>query len=311
MSNGPLIKAWHSSDLTNPCKRAVYHRHRGEFEPVATTALVRGLAAGHALAEIHLTNKWPTTPDEALACADFGLIATVKQVQSEGRPISESVEKNMAELTQEIGAMIGHYSRRQKDYFAKCKVVGCEVPVRMALDIPGREEPAQFESHLDLLFYDPDGQLVVRDWKAHDEPAGFDYLGRNAQMCLYFLVITEGWCKVGNSGDDTFDWVNYGVYPMMQWFDLSQLRVYSRKTTITNWDGSQTTYEKGEDRPMATVCRQWMFHPDKINEMKAELARHVVLGDAGIWLMNPDKVRCFLCESKKWCPCFHKEPSPV
>jgi len=303
MSN-PIVTEFHSTDVVTPCARQLYHRHRGEVEASMSTALFRGLMAHEVMEEVHMGN-W--NMEQMPSMIERAKTRTIAKAKDENRPLTDSVIENMQDITDDVSTVCSHYIHRQKDYFAQCKVIGVELPVRWTLQIEGLE-PIEFASHIDLLYRNPADEICVRDFKYQDESPTMAYLGRNLQFALYHFVIWEGIVKV-HDGDD--GWVSFGEQPWMEVADLKNFKSYSRKTTVTDFEsGQKIEYSKGDERPLANIIKTWRYSCDRDNDMKRELSIRPTLMRAGLWPTVPDKLGCHLCESKKWCPSFLKADQP-
>ena len=84
----------HSTDLTEACPRKVLLRHEQKVEPVATTALFRGVLAGKCLEYLHAGLS-----SEQLCNGVVGIAnEVVSELAAEGRIPSDAVEKNLVLL---------------------------------------------------------------------------------------------------------------------------------------------------------------------------------------------------------------------
>lgn len=290
----------HTSDLTASCLRSVQLKHQGKIVGSYTTALYRGQLAGHVCAWIHQHNAW--TPDGVVDAINASVPVVAQLATDERRPISDAVKANMPEIHEEVAKHIGHYVDRLKDYFSKCELIGCELPVRMTLDLPGAG-PTNFASHLDLLFRDSHGQLQCWDWKWQDESPTMQYLGRNLQFVTYYLMLVHGEVLLDS---DLGMWQQFGEFPAMAWVDLAGFKSYSRRTEGKDrLTGEVVVYAKGDNRPLDNIVRRWTFSPDREADMLKELSLRAVMMQHDIWPMSAEKIACFVCDSQRFCPAFH------
>lgn len=300
------VKEFHSSCLITPCMRSLYHRHKGDVIATMQTALFRGLVAHSVMEQIHM-DGWQI--GQVPARVEVAVQDTIEKSKEERRPLTDSVMANLEDIKDEVTKVCVHYVERQAEYFSQCKVIGVELPVRWTLEV-GDLEPIDFASHIDLLYRNPSGELVVRDFKFQDEAPTMAYLARNQQFALYHFCIAEGIVKVHNTGTDG-DWVAFGEQPWIDVVDLANFKPYARKTTVTDFEtGGTKEYVKGDQRPLANLIKTWRFSPDKEDEMKRELSTRPVLMRAGIWPILADKRGCQLCESKHKCSNWIKDETP-
>lgn len=292
----------HTSDLTAACMKSVQLRHEGKILGQYTTALYRGQLAGMVCSYIHDHDAW--SEDGLEAAITWGLTEVERTATDENRPVSDSVRKNLDTITGDVRKVCGHYIERLAGYFAKCKLIGTEVPVRMEMEIPG-QAPMQFASHVDLMFRDAHNQLCIWDFKHQQESPTMAYLGRNLQFVCYYLSAAYGHFQIDSELDL---WHAYGEFPDMAWVDLANFKPYSRKTEAKDPEtGELRTFVKGEARPLQNILRRWTFSPDRENDMRKELALRVTMLRHGLFPTNPDKLGCHLCESNEHCPAFHRD----
>lgn len=300
----PISQDIHSSELINPCSRSAMHRLLGQEEKVMQRALFSGLAAHAALEEIHMGN-WNVS-DMAGIIHRAGQ-ATLTKAKEEKRPLTESTEREMQEHLERVAGLLSHYIERQGEYFAQCKPIGVELPVRWTLEVDGMDT-IEFASHIDLLYRDPFGEIRLRDFKLNDESFTMAYLARNLQFALYHFCIADGLVNVhgGEHG-----WEHFGEIPWMEVADIANFKPYMRATKVEDFETGQTVqYQKGDVRPLANLIRIWRYAPSKEEAMKQHLAERVSAMRAGYWPMNPDKRGCQLCQSKRFCDNFIHEHEP-
>lgn len=281
----------HTTDLTEPCLRKVLLRHQHKSEPVAPTALFRGLLAGKCLEVLH----------EKGGKVDVMPLAEElkKELLSEGRMLSDAVEKNLADLCREVDDKLYAYTETLMPKFDKCQVIGTELPCR--LNVNGIE----LASHIDLMVRDTDGvfgygrgRLLVIDWKYRMETPTRGYLARNLQFSLYWLCALRG--KI-LSYPFAGVWDEYQENAQMIWCHLPYLSPFKRKTTCKDIDGNSVTYLKGDQRPVNQIMRDVNFKTDCVSEIEKDLTERVEMMRAGYFPKSPDPVRCTVCDSREFC----------
>lgn len=276
----------HSSDLTASCLRAVKLRHEGKIAPEYTTALYRGQLAGEVLRLVHERGLWGNT---LLTAVNEAHLAVVKTAYLEGRLLTEAVTKNGTDIQAEVLRVCELYQTRFADYFSRCKLIGCELPIRAEID--GRN----FASHLDLLFRDPEGALCVWDWKWRADSPMFAYLARNLQFGMYALSVRHGSAMLA---DD--EWVDFGEWPRLAWLHLPYLLPYGKATGDA---------KKGDLRPLEQIVR-WLPSCELWeSNIRAEFNLRASMMEQDFWPTNPDPIGCGLCESQAFCPAFVQQGS--
>lgn len=252
---------------------------------------------GKALEHVHEGEDYYTM-EKAM-----GLIAhsLIKELEQEGRAISESVENNLPSIQDEVMATIGQYINRLMPLFNQCELIGTELPCRLSLD------GVDFASHMDLLVRDTknvfgygQGRLLCIDWKYRKETPTKSYLSRNLQFFLYWEMIRSGsvlaapWLN---------KWVEYRETPQMIWCHLPNLKPYARKTTAKDENGHEKLYVKGDERPISSVMRGVNFITDDetVSTMKNEMIQRVTMMRLGMFPQNPDPVGCQVCEAQDFC----------
>ena len=280
----------HTSELMTSCPRQAQLRIEGKEHRTATTALVRGLVAHGALE--HITLEPEMTTDSAV---ELAWDQTARKLLDEGRTMTAAVVAAEDELRLEIEAVCDQY----RAYMAsRChKVIGCEVPVSLDIDIDG--EPIRFESHVDKVYHGADpltGEeaVVLIDWKYHQTVPTSAYLARHLQIGLYQYAILNGGLQV-----DGWPWrMPDGVPLVAYWVHLPSLRPYSRKTTVHE-DGEPVVYQKGDRRPASRI-----FYAATLNEPERllnDLSIRVRMYRAGLYPAMPDPTGCHLCQSSYAC----------
>lgn len=294
----PTISELHTSDLTEPCARRVQLRLAGKTIGEYPTAMFRGSLFHAAVRALHQHTQglavWQRTFAEAAV-----LVAT-KTVQEEAatdrRTITPAVVNALPTIQAEIVNLILNYGARLAPVVNAGRFIGCELPIRWSIDVDG--EPANFASHLDLLWRAGDGRLHVWDWKTGEDAPTYAYLSRNMQLGLYWLMVRYGSVQVDG------EWIDFGAFPSVAWVHVNALAPYGRKTTGKGDDGQERTFEKGEHRPLARVLMPCGFMEEQEAALLEELAVRVRMFRAGLFPTNPDPVGCHICPSVRWCPSF-------
>ncbi len=280
----------HTTDLTDQCPHRVLLKHEQKIRPVATTALYRGLLAGKVLEAVH---------DGVDVSLDVISKNLTKELEEEGRVLSDSVAENMAAIELEVSKMTEQYHLRLMPLFDKCEVIGTELPCRLTLG------DTNFASHVDLLVRDTNNvfgygqeRLLCIDWKFRQDAPTKAYLSRNLQMFTYWLTILEGSVMAYKAVDG---WVEFGEEPQMIWCHLPYLKPFGRKTVVKNDEGEEVTYKKGDERPIANIMREVNLKFDAVESMKRDMLSRVAMMRAGFFPKNPDPIRCQVCEAQDFC----------
>ena len=283
----------HSSDITEPCLRRVLLRHQNKCEPVAPTALFRGLLAGKALERLHFAGdvKPEDYPDM------WG--ALVHELSTEGREPSESVIRNKEDMIVQVDTTVCSYRERFMPLFDKCDVIGTELPCRVTFN------EINFASHIDLLARDTNGvfgygadRILCIDWKYRAEVPTRAYLSRNFQFAMYWLAILEGSVMTYPAFDH---WETLGENAQMLWCHLPYLAPFKRKTTCKDADGNSVVYSKGDERPVNAIFRDVNFKTECIDSIKRDMTERVEVMRAGYFPKSPEPVRCTTCDSREFC----------
>jgi len=281
----------HTSDLTASCMKSVELRLNGKLYGETGEALFKGNLAHETLGLVHNG----VGVDSAFAQA----LSTVQtRAKSEGYPLSQSVKDNMVDYTKEVRTIVDNYIRRVLPTMTG-KLVAVEPDVRMTAHIAARD--VSFASHLDLVWIDAEGTLHIWDWKLWSESPTHNYLHRNLQLALYWLM--------GRYGEILVDaelgiWKNFGGNVRVTWINLSDLRPYMKKTPGIDDNGEPREFVKGDDRPLRNVIRAVEHQEANEQLIWDELETRVLMRDAGLWPTNPDPVGCQVCQSKMFCPSF-------
>lgn len=296
----------HSSELTADCLRKVQHRLKGEVEGKATTALYRGLVAGRACELLHEMgfDQDPSSITVA-AAAD-----TQKQLAEENRMLSEAVEENRQDILAEVTNVVHLYRDRFGQAFERCTLIGTEVPARYTLSEDGLllHPQAEFASHLDLVVRDNENvfgygkdRIIVFDWKWRQDQPSHQYLARNMQFALYYMMVKHGRLKCGPDG---FEWVDFGEPPVLVWFHLPSLKPYSRRVTAFNDQGEEQEFVKGDLRPTRSVLYRVNYDENQEQAINDELLLRSKMIENDVFPLNPDPVSCRICEAEAFCTRF-------
>lgn len=294
----------HSSELTASCMRKVYHRSVGEISGEATTALYRGLVAGRAMELLHL-GGFDQDPSEVTIAAAAD---TQKQLNEENRALSDAVENNRADILAEVTVAVVLYCDRFSAKFEQCDLIGAELPARYSLDFGGVKK--EFASHFDLMVRDRNnvfgygaGRLIVFDWKWREASPSHQYLARNMQFALYYLMVAEGSVGVNVEAGE-IGWVDFTEPPVLIWFHLPALKPYSRRTISKNDLGEEQEFVKGDLKPTRSILHPVLYEPSQVPRIKQELAMRVNMIENDIFPLNPDPVSCRICDAEAFCTRF-------
>ena len=273
--------------------RKVLLRHQGKSEPVAPTALFRGLLAGKALEKLHFSGD--------VADHDYETIwsSLVAELATEGREPSESVASNRDTILGQVTTVVEAYKSRLMPLFDKCDVIGTELPCRLTIG------EVNYASHVDLLVRDTDdvfgygrGRVLCIDWKYREEVPTRAYLSRNLQFDMYWLAILEGSVMTFPAFDQ---WESLGENAQMLWCHLPYLAPFKRKTTCKDASGNAVTFFKGDDRPINNILRDVNFKTECIDSIKADMTERVEVMRAGYFPKSPEPVRCTTCDVREFC----------
>lgn len=288
-----LLGDIHTSDLTEPCLRKVLLRHQQKAEPVAPTALFRGILIGKWLEHIHEKDEIPT--DISATIWDD----LVKELEAEGRQPSESVETNRATIEGDVLLICQRYMARMMPLFRQCEYIGTELPCRTEID------GIKFASHVDLLLRDTGnvlgygkGRLLVIDWKYRAEVPTKAYLSRNYQFAMYWLAMLEGSVMTYPAFNV---WEEYGESAQLLWCHLPYLFPFKRKTTLKDDNGDPVVYLKGDERPVTSILRDVNFKREALQGIRRDIVERVQVMRAGYFPKAPEPVRCTVCDSRDFC----------
>lgn len=276
----PLVKEWHTTELASRCMKRVELRARGRVLPEVTGAMFRGSLA-HAY--IEAWHSGTTVDLDAFVRAN-----TVER----GRVLSEATVRDLNKTNDECKVMRDLYAARFSDYFKACKIIAVEVPIRWTVDVDG--EPAEFASHMDILYRTPEGLLAVDDWKTGDKDWDSEFVQRSIQLGMYFLAVQYGAVHIQD------EWIEMAECPMVRLIDLDSLWPYSRATEAVDDNGEKRIFKKGDVRPMGRIA-----HPLLVNNEAVILDQFktlVRMDRQGFYPMNPTDTGCRVCECRAACP---------
>ncbi len=285
----------HSTDLTEACPRKVLLRHEQKIEPVATTALFRGVLAGKCLEYLHTGLSFEQVREGVAGIAN----EVVSELAAEGRVPSDSVEKNLGQICHTVCFVAGQYEKQLMPLLGQCKLIGTELACRLTLgDI-------EFASHMDLVLrdtnnvlgYGPD-RLIIADWKFRQHVPTKAYLARYHQFYLYWLMAMQGSVQAYPEVDG---WIDYKENAQMIWVHLPNLEPYKRKITRHDDEGNLREYAKGEDRPVSSILRDVNYKVECASQMCHDLTERVNMMRAGFFPKIADTVGCTVCDAREFC----------
>ena len=282
---------YHTSFLTASCNRQAYLTREGKAVGEATGALFRGIAASAAMEYAHAQKLDPAC---AAGAAITGWSEAEAQCEAENRPLSEAVGKNKPKTLAEIERVVSLYCDRFRQMFSTAKRYYTEVPIRWAIDVDG--EPAEFASHLDLLWQAAGGSWYVDDWKWRADAPSPHYLSRNMQLGMYALAVAHGEVLL-----DDF-WVALDAMPVVTWVHLPHLLPYTMKVKAKDDSGQLVTFAKGDPRPLKNIRCTADIHDEAV--ILDEFRQRVRMDRAGFHPTSPDPIGCRLCECSRHCPSF-------
>lgn len=295
----------HTTELTAQCGRAVQLKLLGKVSNECTSARWRGIVFHEALELYHGVPGY--TPDYIALAA---ITNAQDKLKRDGERLSPAAKLGTDELKAETAELIEHYHARFGAYFATCKMIGTELPVRLTLDVDG--QPANIASHIDLLYRTPEDLLVIDDWKSADKAPTREYLDRNLQLGVYGLIAMHGQVLIGSTlrPDGTREggqWVSFNEQAEAWWVHLNHLWPAGRKSTVIDDAGQKLEHVKGDLKPTRMIRRPCIVTDEQA--LIDELALRVRMRRADLWPMNPEAVRCRTCDSNHWCPNWAKEPT--
>lgn len=292
----------HTSDLTASCMKFVELRLKGKVRSAAPSAMFRGMVAGEAMRILHERHLHGNGVDPGMftPIAVESADSVRSTLDSEGRILTDAVVAAMADVIKDTADLAERYYARFKDRFARCQLLGCEVPVRWKF----APRMPEFASHIDLLFRDETGQLVFLDWKLRETAPTWHYLTRNLQFGCYYASCIEG--RMLLSDGLSSDWKMIGERPRGVWLHLWHLLPFGRKTVCEDDRGFEREFARGDERPTRMSWREVEFASDicTVEEIRRQLIERCKMYKADVFPANPDPVACSLCEAESFCPRF-------
>lgn len=294
------IKEIHSSELTASCMRYVQLRLEGKTRPAATGALFRGLVVGEAMRILHeqyLHGKQQILLYAPVVVEAAGIVR--KTLESEGRMLTPAVEQSMHDIIDDIVSICTEYVERLGPRFEKWTLLGCEVPVRWKY----APRMPEFASHVDAMFRDEHGNMVIIDWKLRETAPTYAYLARNMQLACYYACALEG--KFLLSDGLSTEWKGFGEEARCVWVHLNHLQKFGRKTKCEDDRGMEVEFNKGDSRPIRMTWREIEYaNTSAVEDIRAELMTKARMIKKDIFPTNPDPVGCSLCEAESFCTRF-------
>jgi len=294
------VKEIHSSELTASCMRYVQLRFEGKTRPAATGALFRGLVAGEAMRILHeqyLHGKQQILIFSPVVVEAVNIVK--KTLASEGRMLTPSVEQSMHETVDDIVTLCEEYVERLGPKFAKWTLLGCEVPVRWKY----APRMPEFASHIDAMFRDEHGNLVIIDWKLRETAPTYAYLARNMQLACYYACALEG--KFMLSDGLSSEWKSFGEEARCVWVHLNHLHRFGRKTKCEDDRGMEVEFNKGDSRPIRMTWREIEYaNTTAVEDIRSELMTKARMIKGNVFPTSPDPVGCSLCEAESFCTRF-------
>lgn len=311
----PVITDYHTSDLTRPCIRSVYHARLGETSKLITQALYRGIVASGAMEYLHQVqaSEW-----DSIGFIDAAMVFARGKMASElenGRVISPAVEVSEAEHVESVRVSVVRYIDRIGPMLRQCEIIGSELPIHLVFTdsqwLAGEE--VEISSHMDALVRDHDGvfgrgreKLIIIDHKMRDEHQAMvnespavEYAVRDSQLLVYTLAVRYGVVEITTEYGPV--WTEFGEWPEAAVCDLRALRPYSRKTQAKGEDGRVVEYERGDDRPMNRILHWTRSRADREDVIRRQIAERIYAMKIGLYPASPTPAGCRFCPSESWC----------
>lgn len=296
MATAPEISEFHTSEISDGCPMHVRLRLEGKLIGDTPGALYRGQLFNDALGILYTRKAWDRGACEsAIVAASKGIEAKSKV---ENRPFTPAVKDSLTTHNAEVLALVVQYAQRFAPRVDD-RVIGVELPVRFTLEHPALDEPAEFASHLDLLYRRGDGRIVCPDFKLRKDSPSPAFLARWPQGAIYWLAIRYGTVLVDG------EWLEFGEWPVMQWIDATNLSPYGKAYTNPNTGES---FKKGDIRPEARIVLHAPFLPQGEQAARDMLAERVAMMRAGFFPAMPDPETCGFCDARAFCPQFAGGP---
>lgn len=291
-----LLRELHTTDLMDPCPRAVQLRHEGRVIREAPRAMFTG-SLWHKAAQLYFADEHDTP---IAFIVDVAREQVLKEYRDEGKELTPTVEGNMAEICGQVAGWLQRFHVRFAQYFAQCTIIGCELPIRMTVDVDGY--PIEFASTLDLLFRDPHGMLCDWDYKTPKESPSQAFLDRNMQLGMYWVGLLKGEVML-NGHYERFD-----EQAIVSWFHVQALLPYSKKVTAKDDTGRVRDFFKGDERPTRLVVREQLY--TNAQAILDEFRLRVRMHRAGLFPAFPDPQSCRFCDARVACPSWVSDPRP-
>lgn len=289
---GEGVAEFHTSDISDPCLKHVQLRHDGKVIGDTPGALYRGQLFNDALGILYTRNAWDRPACEAaIVAASKGVEAKSKV---ENRPFTKAVAESLTTHNAEVLALVVQYAQRFAPR-SDDKLIGVELPVRFTLEHERLDAPAEFASHLDLLYRRGDGRLVCPDFKLRKDSPSPAFLQRWPQGAIYWLAIRYGTVLVND------DWITFEEWPVMQWIDATNLAPYGKAYTHP---GTGEVFKKGDVKPEGRIVLHAPFLPQGEQAARDMLAERVAMMRAGFFPAMPDVEGCGYCDARSGCPTF-------
>lgn len=222
-----------------------------------------------------------------------------KTLESEGRVLTPAVEQSMGETIEDIVSICTDYVERLGPKFEKWTLLGCEIPVRWKY----AQRFPEFASHIDAMFRDERGNLVIIDWKLRDTAPTYAYLSRNMQLACYYACALEG--KFLLSDGLSSEWKSFGEESRCVWVHLNHLQKFGRKTKCEDDRGMEREFSKGECRPIRMTWREVEYaNTTAVEDIRSELILKARMIKNDTFPTNPDPIGCSLCEAESFCTRF-------
>lgn len=301
----PVLDEIHTSDLTARCFQQVKLKHEGKERRTLSAALYKGLLF-HAVAQaVHEQDRWDAerVPGLVNACKQ----TTMENAALEGRTIGGSLDTDakIAKATGEVLQWSDQYVRRFRDYFAASKLIGCEIPIRCRIAL---DPPAQFASHLDLMFRDPHGSVCVWDWKTGKDAPTFAFLKRNQQLAAYYMAVMEGTFKVHGT------WMRFDdldvTSSQIAWIHIRCLIPYKQRSKDPMYDedtGEKRYFYKGDLQPFNRIVRDIPHSNRCLARTGKMIADRLCMFRNGHFPPQPEPNRCMACDCAPWCEAYTED----
>jgi len=291
-----ILSEVHTTDLMTACPKLVQLRHEGKTIKEAPGAMFLGSLFHEAARILHERSLW--AEDETGIVAE-SLGTVLEMYRSEGKLPTPAVMNNLDGHAATVARWIGLYSERFAGYFARCKVLGLEVPVRCSIDVDGY--PVEFASHMDILFRDEHGMLCFWDWKTGEDSPAQAFLERNMQLGMYAYSLLAGTVRIFD------EWESMGELALGAWIHVRNLAPYSRATQAKDDAGEKRQFVKGDQRPLRSVVREQMY--TNLAPVVDQFATRVRMYRAGLFPAFADPEACRYCEGRMACPSWVSEPT--